>query len=87
MWKSERLTDTQGAIMKQLTDNAHIVTMSNTRSVSSKHFWYALNEEEMAELIKEQHALDNGVKVIKVWHSDGSVCQHDPARKARMAVA
>ena len=73
--------------MTTLIENAHIVTMSNTRSVSSKHFWYALSEADMGELIKEQHALENGVRVIKVWHSDGSVCEHDPARKARMAVA
>lgn len=73
--------------MTTLIENAHIVTMSNTRSATSKHFWYALSEPDMGELIKEQHALDNGVRVIKVWHSDGSVCEHDPARKARMAVA
>ena len=66
--------------MTTLTNNAHIVTMSNTRSVSSKHFWYDMTEDQIAELIKEQHALDNGVRVIKVWHSDGSVCQHDPSR-------
>ena len=76
----------KGQKMTTLIKNAHIVTMSNTRSVSSKHFWYDMTEDQISALIKEQHALDNGVKVIKVWHSDGSVCQHDPARMARLAV-
>jgi hypothetical protein len=73
--------------MNTVTESAHIVTMSNTRSATSKHFWYDLTEVQVKALIEGQHALDNGVRVIKVWHSDGSVCEHDPALKARMAVA
>jgi hypothetical protein len=60
--------------MNTVTEAAHIVTMSNTRSVSTKHFWYDLTEEQVKALIEGQHALDNGVRVIKVWHSDGSRC-------------
>ena len=71
--------------MTTSTENVHIVTMSNTRSVTSKHFWYDMTEQQIAELIKGQHALDNGVRVIKVWHSDGSVCENSPARIARLA--
>jgi hypothetical protein len=72
--------------MNTATDNAHIVTMSNTRSATSKHFWYDMTEEQVKALIEGQRALDNGVRVIKVWHSNGSVCQHDPARIARLGV-
>lgn len=79
MWKRERPADTLGAKMNTASINAHIVTMSNTRSVSSKHFWYDMTEEQIAVLIREQHALDNGVRVIKVWHSDGSICKNDPS--------
>jgi hypothetical protein len=60
--------------MNTVTEAAHIVTMSNTRNVSTKHFWYDLTEAQIAALIQGQHDLDNGVRVIKVWHSDGSRC-------------
>jgi hypothetical protein len=60
--------------MSTVIEAAHIVTMSNTRSAKSKHFWYDLTEEQVKALIEGQHALDNGVRVVQVWHSDGSRC-------------
>ena len=79
MWKRERLADTLGATMNTVTEATHIVTMSNTRSARTKHFWYDLTEFQVKALIQGQHQLDNGVRVIKVWHSDGSVCENDPS--------
>jgi len=52
----------------------HKVTYSNTRSVKSRRTYQDLSEDQILLLIKEQHALDNGVRVFSIYHGDGSRC-------------
>jgi hypothetical protein len=52
----------------------HKVTYSNTRNAKSRRIYRGLSEDQILLLIKEQHSLDNGVRVISVYHSDGSSC-------------
>ena len=52
----------------------HTVTYSNTRCVKSRRTYQDLSEDQILLLIKEQHALDNGVRVFSVYHADGSRC-------------
>lgn len=54
--------------------SVHKVTYSNTRSVKSRRIYHDLSEDQILLLIKEQHALDNGVRVVSVYHGDGSRC-------------
>lgn len=52
----------------------HKVTYTNTRSARSVRVYENLSEAEMLTIIKEQHALDNGVRVYSIYHADGSKC-------------
>jgi hypothetical protein len=57
-----------------MNTSTHKVTYSNTRSRKSQRVYENLTEAEMAQIIQEQHALDNGVRVYAVYHADGSRC-------------
>lgn len=52
----------------------HKVTYTNTRSVRIVRVYENLTEVQMLNIIKEQHALDNGVRVYSIYHADGSKC-------------
>jgi len=52
----------------------HRVTYTNTRSARSVRLYENMTEAQMLLIIKEQHSLDNGVRVYSVYHSDGSKC-------------
>lgn len=54
--------------------SVHKITYSNTRNAKSRRIYHGLSEDQILLLIKEQHALDNGVRVVSVYHADGSRC-------------
>jgi hypothetical protein len=74
MWKRERPADTLGAKMNTVTEN-HKVVLRNTRNVKIERSYGHLTHDQIALLIAETHGLDNGLRVVEVWHSDGSRCE------------
>lgn len=60
--------------MNTVTES-HKVVLRNTRNVKIERTYGHLTHDQIASLIAETHNLDNGLRVVEVWHSDGSRCQ------------
>lgn len=54
--------------------DSHRVILRNTRNVKIERNYGNLTHNEIAILIKETHAVDNGLRIVDVWHADGSRC-------------
>lgn len=70
--EARRARGNEGA--NQMDTATHKVTYTNTRGVRSLRLHENTTEAEMLNLIQEQHALDNGVRVYSIYHADGSRC-------------
>jgi hypothetical protein len=54
---------------------SHKVILRNTRNVKLERNYDLLTHDQIALIISRTHSLDNGLRVVEVWHSDGSRCQ------------
>lgn len=63
-----------GYIGVKMQTATHRVTYTNTRSARSVRLYENITEAQILSIIKEQHSLDNGVRVYSVYHADGSKC-------------
>ena len=66
--------DTLGAKVNTDIVN-HKVVLRNTRNVKIQRNYGHLTHDQIASLIAETHAMDNGLRITEVWHLDGSRCQ------------
>jgi len=57
-----------------MTTATHKVKYSNTRMVKTTRVYDDITEAQMQDIIKEQLALDNGVRIFSIYHADGSRC-------------
>jgi hypothetical protein len=53
----------------------HRVILTNTRMVRLERRYLEKTHEEIGQLILDLRAQDNGVRVISVYHRDGSLCR------------